>query len=49
VVKSVDDAIERINSCQYSLTSAVFAEDPAVIEFIEDKLNVGTVYLNKCL
>jgi 1-pyrroline-5-carboxylate dehydrogenase len=46
-VKSVDDAIQRINASEYGLTGGIFSEDLAEIEHYFATADVGVLYANR--
>lgn len=46
-VKSLDEAIERINESDYGLTGGIFTEDPSEIQKYFDEVEVGTIYANR--
>jgi acyl-CoA reductase-like NAD-dependent aldehyde dehydrogenase len=47
-VRSDDEAINRMNDSDFGLTASVFAADVAAAELIGDRLETGTVFLNRC-
>ncbi len=46
-VKSLDDAISKINSSDYGLTGGIFTEDPEEIKKYFEEVEVGTIYANR--
>lgn len=46
-VKSLDEALERINASDYGLTGGIFTEDPLEIQKFFDTVEVGTIYANR--
>ena len=47
-VKDDEEAIALMNDCQYGLTASIWAGDPAAAEAIGDRLETGTVFMNRC-
>ena len=47
-VSSDDEAIALMNDCQFGLTAAVWTADAAKAEEIGDRLETGTVFMNRC-
>ncbi len=47
-VKDDDEAIALMNDCQYGLTASIWTRDPAAAEAIGDRLETGTVFMNRC-
>ena len=43
-----DEAIRLMNDCQFGLTASVWTKDPAKAEEIGDRLETGTVFMNRC-
>ncbi|QHQ35292.1 aldehyde dehydrogenase family protein [Algicella marina] len=43
-----DEAIALMNDCQFGLTAAVWTADAQAAEDIGDRLETGTVFLNRC-
>ncbi|SMD31086.1 aldehyde dehydrogenase family protein [Picrophilus oshimae] len=46
-VKSIDDAINDINSMDYGLTGGIFTEDPEEYQHYFESVDVGVVYANR--
>ncbi len=46
-VKSLDDAISRVNKSDYGLTGGIFTEDPSEIQKYFDEAEVGVIYANR--
>lgn len=46
-VKSVKEAIDKINKFDYGLTGGIFSEDEAEIKYYFDNIEVGVVYANR--
>ena len=47
-VTSDDEAIRLMNDSEYGLTAAIFSADAARGEALGDRLETGTVFLNRC-
>jgi acyl-CoA reductase-like NAD-dependent aldehyde dehydrogenase len=47
-VKDDEDAIRMMNDSHYGLTAAIFTRDLAAAEAIGDRVETGTVFLNRC-
>ena len=47
-VKTDDEAIALMNDCQFGLTASVWTQDAAKAEEIGDRLETGTVFMNRC-
>ena len=47
-VKSDDEAVRLMNDSEYGLTAAIFTRDLAAAEAIGDRVETGTVFLNRC-
>ena len=47
-VGSDEEAVRLMNDSDYGLTAAVFSADAAAAEAIGDRLETGTVFLNRC-
>jgi acyl-CoA reductase-like NAD-dependent aldehyde dehydrogenase len=47
-VKSDDEAIRLMNDSKYGLTAALWTSDEEEAEKIGDRLETGTVYMNRC-
>jgi acyl-CoA reductase-like NAD-dependent aldehyde dehydrogenase len=47
-VKNDEDAIRLMNDSDYGLTAAIFSRDLAAAESIGDRVETGTVFLNRC-
>jgi acyl-CoA reductase-like NAD-dependent aldehyde dehydrogenase len=47
-VSSDDEAIRLMNDSDYGLTAAIFSADAARAEALGDRLETGTVFLNRC-
>ncbi|MHA3978092.1 aldehyde dehydrogenase family protein [Halovulum sp. GXIMD14794] len=47
-VKDDDQAIEMMNDCRFGLTAAIYTRDAAAAEAIGDRLETGTVFMNRC-
>ncbi len=48
VVRSDDEAIERMNGTRYGLTASVWGDDLDAAEALVPRLEAGTVYVNRC-
>jgi acyl-CoA reductase-like NAD-dependent aldehyde dehydrogenase len=47
-VDSIDQAIELVNDSKYGLTSAIFTNDLGKAKMFAEKVNTGTVFMNRC-
>jgi acyl-CoA reductase-like NAD-dependent aldehyde dehydrogenase len=47
-VKSDDEAISLMNDSPYGLTASIWSRDTDAAEAIGDKVEAGTVYMNRC-
>ncbi len=47
-VKDDDEAVALMNDCRFGLTASIWTNDPAAAEEIGDRLETGTVFLNRC-
>ncbi len=47
-VRDDDEAIALMNDCQFGLTAAIFTKDATAAEAIGDRLETGTVFMNRC-
>jgi len=47
-VSSDDEAVRLMNDSAYGLTAAIFSRDVAAAEALGDRLETGTVFLNRC-
>jgi acyl-CoA reductase-like NAD-dependent aldehyde dehydrogenase len=47
-VSSDDEAVAKINDSAYGLTASIWSRDPAASRAIGGRLEVGTVFLNRC-
>ena len=47
-VKSDDEAVRLMNDSKYGLTAAIWTSDTEAAERIGDRLETGTVYMNRC-
>lgn len=47
-VFSDEEAIEAINKSKYGLTASIWTKDVSIIDSIADKIETGTVYMNRC-
>ena len=47
-VASDDEALGLMNDSDYGLTAAIFSRDAATAEALGDRLETGTVFLNRC-
>ncbi|MFD1340866.1 aldehyde dehydrogenase family protein [Litorisediminicola beolgyonensis] len=47
-VKDDDEAVALMNNCQFGLTAAIFTADAEAAERIGDRLETGTVFMNRC-
>jgi acyl-CoA reductase-like NAD-dependent aldehyde dehydrogenase len=47
-VRGDDEAVERINASRFGLTAAIWSSDPERARRIGRRLQVGTVFLNRC-
>ncbi len=45
--RSVEEAVNDINSMDYGLTGGIFSEDPEEIEYYFRNIDVGTIYANR--
>ena len=46
-VKSLDEAIEKMNSTDYALTGGVCSKNPQSIERAKNEIEVGNLYINR--
>ncbi|HWH06821.1 MAG TPA: aldehyde dehydrogenase family protein, partial [Gaiellaceae bacterium] len=46
-VGSIDEALARANGQVYGLTAGLFSEDPAEIDAFLDRIEAGTVFVNR--
>ena len=47
-VKDDDEAVALMNDCRFGLPASIWTNDPAAAEEIGDRLETGTVFLNRC-
>ena len=47
-VDSDDEAVRLMNDSDYGLTAAIFSRDAIAAEALADRLETGTVFLNRC-
>jgi len=47
-VASDEEAVRLMNDSDYGLTAAIYSRDAAVAEALGDRLETGTVFLNRC-
>jgi acyl-CoA reductase-like NAD-dependent aldehyde dehydrogenase len=47
-VASDDEAVRRMNDSDFGLTAAIYSADVARAEALGDRLDTGTVFLNRC-
>lgn len=47
-VRSDDEAVERMNDSDYGLTAAIWTADAQAAEALGDRIETGTVYMNRC-
>ncbi|MCX5495239.1 aldehyde dehydrogenase family protein [Kaistia dalseonensis] len=47
-VKSDEEAIRLMNDSDFGLTAAIWTEDVEAAEAIGDKIETGTIYMNRC-
>jgi len=47
-VKSDEEAIQLMNDSEFGLTAAIWTEDLAAAEAIGDRIETGTVFMNRC-
>ena len=47
-VRSDDEAIRLINDSEFGLTAAIWTEDLEAAEAIGDRIDTGTVFMNRC-
>ncbi|SFR12733.1 aldehyde dehydrogenase family protein [Poseidonocella sedimentorum] len=47
-VKDDEAAIALMNDCQFGLTAAIYTKDAEAAERLGDRLETGTVFLNRC-
>ncbi len=47
-VASDDEAVRLMNDSEYGLTAAIYSADAATAESLGDRLETGTVFLNRC-
>jgi acyl-CoA reductase-like NAD-dependent aldehyde dehydrogenase len=47
-VESDEDAVALMNDSDFGLTAAIFSRDAGAAESIADRLDTGTVFLNRC-
>ena len=46
-VKSLDEAVERVDALRFALTGGLFSRDPRTVERIAARLPVGNLYVNR--
>ncbi|MFN0316222.1 MAG: aldehyde dehydrogenase family protein [Burkholderiales bacterium] len=47
-VSSDEEAVKLMNDSQYGLTAAIFTRDAKVAESLGDRIETGTVFMNRC-
>jgi acyl-CoA reductase-like NAD-dependent aldehyde dehydrogenase len=47
-VKDDEEAIALMNDCQFGLTASIWTADAAKVEEIGDRIETGTVFMNRC-
>lgn len=47
-VASDDEAVERMNDSEYGLSAAIWSADADAAEALGDRIDTGTVYMNRC-
>lgn len=47
-VKDDEEAIALMNDCRFGLTASIWSKDTATAEAIGDRVETGTVFLNRC-
>jgi acyl-CoA reductase-like NAD-dependent aldehyde dehydrogenase len=47
-VKDDEEAIALMNDSQFGLTAAIFSKDAEAVEAIADRIETGTVFMNRC-
>lgn len=47
-VKDDEEAIKLMNDSQFGLTAAIFSKDADAVEAIADRIETGTVFMNRC-
>ncbi len=47
-VNSIDEAIDLVNDSKYGLTSAIFTKDLNKAKQFAERVNTGTVFMNRC-
>jgi acyl-CoA reductase-like NAD-dependent aldehyde dehydrogenase len=47
-VKNDDEAVALMNDCQFGLTASIWTADAAKAEQIGDRIETGTVFMNRC-
>lgn len=47
-VASDEEAVRHMNDSKYGLTAAIYSRDAVVAEALGDRLETGTVFLNRC-
>lgn len=47
-VKDDEEAIKMMNDSQFGLTAAIFSKDADAVEAIADRIETGTVFMNRC-
>lgn len=47
-VKDDEEAITLMNDCQFGLTASIWTADAAAAEAIGDRIETGTVFMNRC-
>lgn len=47
-VRSDDEAIDLMNDSEYGLTAAIWTADADAAEALGDRIDTGTVYMNRC-
>jgi acyl-CoA reductase-like NAD-dependent aldehyde dehydrogenase len=47
-VKNDEEAVALMNDCRFGLTASIWSKDTATAEAIGDRIETGTVFLNRC-
>jgi len=47
-VKDDEEAVKLMNDSQFGLTAAIFSKDADAVEAIADRIETGTVFMNRC-
>ena len=47
-VSSINKAIEYVNDSDFGLTSAIYTSDVKVAKYFSDRVETGSVFMNRC-